>query len=153
MESRKVGLPFFSRTFQVGKARCLRDKPYRTTYAMTIRYGRTGEILPFVKADSLFFTDIDIIIFPFAFQEDDRRVSLNHFSFLVQQFQYFTIFRRSQNQAVFLYFQLLQLYTELVALLDQGFSVMSLVGYSLALFFNLWQYHGVRITRIHGSTQ
>lgn len=54
LESRKVGLPFFSCALQVGKARCLRDKPYRTTYAMAIRYGRTGQILPFVKADSLF---------------------------------------------------------------------------------------------------
>lgn len=106
-----------------------------------------------MEMDGLLFTDIDIVILALTFQEDDRRVGLDDFPLLGQELEDFPVFRRPQGQAVFLDFQLLEPDLELIALLDQRFPVVTLVGNGLPLFFNLRQLEGITVSRIDGTAQ
>ena len=118
-----------------------------------IGYGDTGQGLAFMEMDGLLFTDIDIVILALTFQEDDRRVGLDDFPLLGQELEDFPVFRRPQGQAVFLDFQLLEPDLELIALLDQRFPVVTLVGNGLPLFFDLRQLEGITVSRIDGTAQ
>ena len=153
LESRQIGLPFFPCFLQIGKTRRLGDEANRPGNGLAIGYGDTGQGLAFVEMDGLLFTDIDIVILALTFQEDDRRVGLDDFPLFGQELEDFPVFRRPQGPAVFLDFQLLELDLELIALLDQRFPVVTLIGNGLPLFFNLRQLEGITVPRIDGTAQ